>query len=74
MFNGNSFTFGANSPVRNWRADSVNDLNGAGYGGGPALFKAFTLQAGADYQVSLGVEGGRTAGFQFDQRLSLLLI
>ena len=71
LFIGNSFTFGANSPVRNWRADSVTDLNGAGYGGVPALFKAFTLQAGLDYQVSLEVQGGRTLGFHYDQRRRL---
>lgn len=71
LFIGNSFTFGANSPVRNWRADTVTDLNGAGYGGVPALFKAFTLQAGLDYRVSLEVQGGKTLGFHYDQRRRL---
>jgi len=71
LFIGNSFTFGANSPVRTWRADTVTDLNGAGYGGVPALFKAFTLQAGLDYQVSLEVQGGRTLGFHYERRRRL---
>jgi hypothetical protein len=71
LFIGNSFTFGANSPVRNWRADTVTDLNGARYGGVPALFKAFTQQAGLDYRVSLEVQGGKTLGFHYDQRRRL---
>lgn len=71
LFIGNSFTFGANSPVRNWHANTVTDLNGAGYGGVPALFKAFTEQVGLDYQVSLEVQGGRTLGFHYEQRRRL---
>jgi len=71
LFVGNSFTFAANSALRNWRADSVTDLNGAGYGGVPALFKAFTVQAGLDYQVSLEVQGGQTLGFHYERRRRL---
>ena len=71
LFIGNSFTFGANSPLRNWRADTVSDLNRAGYGGVPALFKAFTEQAGLDYQVALEVQGGKTLGFHYNQRRRL---
>jgi len=71
LFIGNSFTFGANSPVRNWRANTVTDLNGTGYGGVPALFKAFTEQVGLDYQVSLEVQGGRTLGYHYNQRRRL---
>ncbi|WP_019516188.1 hypothetical protein [Sphingomonas sp. Mn802worker] len=67
LFIGNSFTFGANSPLRNWRASTVTDLNGTGYGGVPALFKAFTDQAGLDYQVSLEVDGGKTLGFHYEK-------
>ena len=48
LFIGNSFTQGAHSAARNWRAGSVADLNQAGYGGVPALFKLFTEQAGLD--------------------------
>src|ERR1700761_1833401 len=52
LFVGNSFTFGALSPVWHYRATTVTDLNGEGVGGMPALFKLFTEEAGLDYQVS----------------------
>ncbi|MEA3151753.1 MAG: hypothetical protein QOD56_2692, partial [Gammaproteobacteria bacterium] len=39
LFIGNSFTFAYGSPVRYYRPDSVTDLNRAGQGGVPALFK-----------------------------------
>ncbi|GAA4003403.1 PEP-CTERM sorting domain-containing protein [Sphingomonas humi] len=71
LFVGNSFTQGAHSAVRNWRAGSVTDLNGAGYGGVPALFKAFTEQAGLNYAVSLETQGGKSLGFHFDERRAL---
>lgn len=68
LFIGNSYTHCAHSAVRNWRADSVTDLNGNGYGGMPALFKAFTDQAGQDYAVSLETQGGKSLGFHFTER------
>ena len=71
LFVGNSFTQGAHSAVRNWRASSVNDLNRAGYGGVPALFKAFTEQAGLNYAVSLETQGGKSLGFHYDERRAL---
>jgi hypothetical protein len=43
LFIGNSFTFGALSPVRKYRVDSATDLNGDGIGGVPALFELFTV-------------------------------
>lgn len=63
LFIGNSFTFGAGSPVRYYRSQSVTDLNGEGIGGVPALFKSFTAQAGLEYSVALETRGG--AGFEF---------
>lgn len=51
LFIGNSFTFGAGSALQFYRTDSVTDLNGNGKGGVPALFKAFTIQAGLDFDV-----------------------
>ena len=63
LFIGNSFTFGAGSPVRFYRADTVTDLNNEGIGGVPALFKSFTQQAGLAYDVSLETRGG--AGLDF---------
>lgn len=71
LFVGNSFTHGAHSSVRNWRANSIRDLNGAGYGGVPALFKAFTEQAGLAFDVSLETQGGKTLGFHYDERRQL---
>jgi hypothetical protein len=53
LFIGNSFTFAYGSPVRFYRADSVTDLNNEGIGGVPALFKAFTTEAGLGYDVYL---------------------
>ncbi|MFD1787170.1 DUF4886 domain-containing protein [Sphingomonas floccifaciens] len=68
LFIGNSFTQGAHSPVRNYRAGTVTDLNGDGYGGVPALFKLFTEQAGLNYAVSLETQGGRSLGFHLTER------
>jgi|TARA_B110000495_G_scaffold161011_1_gene145541 hypothetical protein len=51
LFIGNSFTYGAGSAVQFYRTDSVTDLNDDGRGGVPALFKAFTQQAGLEFEV-----------------------
>ncbi|EZP55574.1 hypothetical protein BW41_01027 [Sphingomonas sp. RIT328] len=71
LFIGNSFTQGEHSPVRNWHAGTVTDLNGAGYGGVPALFKEFTEEAGLRYAVSLETQGGQSLAFHYDQRRHL---
>ncbi|MCM8730320.1 DUF4886 domain-containing protein [Hephaestia sp. GCM10023244] len=68
LFIGNSFTFGANSAAIRYRADSVDDLNGDGIGGVPALFKAFTEQAGLDYRVALETAPGRTLQWHWTNR------
>lgn len=52
LFIGNSFLFGSGSPLRFYRASTVTDLNGTGFGGVPALFKSFAAQAGLDFTVS----------------------
>jgi len=72
LFVGNSFTFAANSPVRNWHADRVTDLNGTRLGGMPALFKEFTEEAGLRYDVSLETQGGQSLAFHYDQRRALI--
>lgn len=72
LFVGNSFTQGAHSAVRNYRADTVHDLNGAGYGGVPALFKQFAAEAGLDYDVSLETQGGKPLSFHYDERRALI--
>lgn len=71
LFIGNSFTQGAHSPVRNWHANRVTDLTGAGYGGVPALFKEFTDEVGLRYAVSLETQGGQSLAFHYDQRRQL---
>jgi hypothetical protein len=72
LFVGNSFTQGAHSAVKRYRADAVTDLNGDGYGGVPALFKTFAEQAGLNWQVSLETQGGKTLGFHYDERRAKL--
>src|SRR5689334_17880790 len=63
LFVGNSFTYGdpaGGAPlVQNYRPGTVTDLNGTGIGGVPALFKAFTVQAGLNYDVSLETSPGK---------------
>jgi hypothetical protein len=77
LFVGNSFTFGANSPARFYKSDTVTDLNGPGangktVGGVPAIFKEFTRQAGLDYTVSLETVGGRGLDFHYAEKRALL--
>jgi hypothetical protein len=71
LFIGNSFTQGAHSPVRYFRAGSVTDLTRSGQGGVPALFKIFTEQARLNYAVSHETQGGQSLGFHYDERRAL---
>lgn len=77
LFVGNSFTFGANSAAHYYKPDTVTDLNGPGangktVGGVPAIFKAFTRQAGLDYTVSLETVGGKGMDFHYAEKRPLL--
>ncbi|MEP9402403.1 DUF4886 domain-containing protein [Sphingomonas silueang] len=72
LFVGNSFTFGAGSPVERYRPDSVTDLNGEGIGGVPALFAAFARQAGLDWRVYLETSPGKDLAFHYANRRTLL--
>jgi hypothetical protein len=72
LFVGNSFTFGAGSPVRFYRADTVTDLNNEGLGGVPALFKSFTAQAGLPYDVYLETRGGSGLEFHLENKLGVI--
>jgi len=72
LFVGNSFTFGAGSPVRRYRPDSVRDLNGDGIGGVPALFRTFAEQAGLDYAVSLETSPGKSLEWHWTERRALI--
>ncbi|MGJ7452995.1 PEP-CTERM sorting domain-containing protein [Sphingomonas parapaucimobilis] len=68
LFVGNSFTFGAHSPVMRYRPDLVRDLNREGIGGVPALFKTFAKQAGQDWQVSLETAPGRDLAYHYEKK------
>ena len=76
LFVGNSFTYGdpagAAPLVRNYRPDTVTDLNGSHIGGVPALFKAFTVQAGLDYDVSLETSPGKGVDWHYENRLATI--
>jgi hypothetical protein len=72
LFVGNSFTFGANSPAMHYRSDHVHDLNNEGIGGVPALFEAFTKEAGLDYDVSLETSPGKNFDFHYTQKLGVI--
>jgi hypothetical protein len=72
LFIGNSFTFGAGSPVQSYRTTTVTDLNNEGIGGVPALFKAFTAQAGLNVDVSLETHPGVGFDYHLANRQTLL--
>jgi hypothetical protein len=77
LFVGNSFTFGAGSAARYYRSETVTDLNGPDAkgrttGGVPAFFKAFTKQAGLDYDVSVEAVGGKGMDFHLAEKRALL--
>ena len=72
LFVGNSFTFGAESPVMTYRPDSVTDLNGDGMGGVPALFKRFADQAGLRYSVSLETAAGQTLKWHLANKAAVI--
>lgn len=72
LFIGNSFTFGAMSPVWKYKAETVTDLNNGGVGGVPALFKAFTQQAGLDYAVSVETVPGQGLDHHLAEKRALI--
>ncbi len=72
LFIGNSFTFADKSPVHFFRHETVTDLNGEGQGGLPALFKAFTEEAGLDDAVSLETSPGKGLDWHFQNRAAIL--
>ncbi len=72
LFIGNSFTYGAGSPVRFYRAQIVTDLNGEGTGGVPALFKMFAAEAGREFKVSLETAGGKNFDFHVKNKAAVI--
>lgn len=77
LFVGNSFTYGepagATPVVKNYRPDTVTDLNGTGLGGVPALFKAFTVQAGLDCTVSLETAPGMGVDYHYTKKYGTIV-
>jgi hypothetical protein len=73
LFVGNSFTFGATSPVQRYRPELVHDLNGEHIGGVPALFKTMTGEAGLRYDVSLETIPGADLGRHLAEKGPLIL-
>ncbi|TPG08487.1 PEP-CTERM sorting domain-containing protein [Sphingomonas oligophenolica] len=72
LFVGNSFTFGALSPVWRYRAETVTDLNDDGVGGVPALFKLLASEMGLDYDVYLETAPGRSLAWHWDNNSSVV--
>lgn len=72
LFVGNSFTFGALSPVMNWRSSSVTDLDHDGVGGVPALFKRFADESGLRFEVSLETAAGRSLQWHWTNKRSVI--
>jgi len=72
LFIGNSFTYGAGSPVMFYRANTVTDLNHEGIGGVPALFKSFADQSGLDYDVAVETRGGSGIEFHLAEKLGVI--
>ena len=72
LFVGNSFTFGADSPVMTWNAKSVTDLNHDGVGGVPALFRRFADESGLHFDVSLETAAGQSLDWHWHNRRELL--
>jgi len=77
LFVGNSFTFGAGSPAHRYKTETVTDLNGPDakgkrVGGVPAIFKAFTQQAGLAYDVSVETVGGKGLDFHYAEKRALI--
>ena len=71
LFVGNSFTFGAFSPVQTWNGGSVSDLNHEGIGGVPALVKRFADESGMRLDVSLETSPGKSLEWHWDNRRAL---
>ena len=72
VFVGNSFTYGALSPVWRYRADTVTDLNGDGVGGVPALFKLLAHEMGLEYDVYVETSGGKSLAWHWANKAGVL--
>jgi hypothetical protein len=68
LFIGHSFVYGYGSPVQFYRPETITDLNHDGYGGVPAVFKAFTQQAGLDFNVTMEASSGKNFDWHYQNR------
>jgi len=58
--------------VERFRPQTVTDLNGDGFGGVPALFKAFTAAMGEDWRVSLETVPGAGLDLHWTEKRALI--
>jgi hypothetical protein len=77
LFIGNSFTYGALSPVMHYQTGTVHDLNppdamGRRLGGVPAIFQEFTREAGLAYDASLETVGGTGLDYHLAEKKRLI--
>jgi hypothetical protein len=72
LFIGNSFTYGAGTAVKTYRPATVTDLNDGKVGGVPSLFKAFTVQAHLNYDVSLETVGGKGLDYHVKEKAGVI--
>ena len=72
LFVGNSFTFGANSPVMRYHPGRVIDMNSDGVGGVPALFKTFADELGLDWTVSLETSPGKDLAWHLTNKRKVI--
>ena len=72
LFIGNSFTFAHGSQVMRYHTKSVTDLNNTNFGGVPALFKTFTLEAGLNFDVNLETSPGVNLDFHVSEKANII--
>lgn len=88
LFVGNSFTHGKFTPVLNYNAASVTDVNFGQpissprgeitfgepppFGGIPGIFKKFTVQAGLTYDIQLETCSGKGLSYHYTNALSVI--
>jgi hypothetical protein len=72
LFIGNSYLFGSGSPLRYYRANTVTDLNGTGFGGVPAVFKLLANQAGLEFAVNHELVSGMGFDFHVEEKADLI--
>ncbi len=72
LFVGNSFTFGEYSESKYYMSASITDENGTGYGGVPAIFKEFSIEAGLNFDVHEETAPGRSFGYHLANKSAII--